>query len=215
MANIVRVLSEWSQVSSVPDVPDFALGISTLPRGAISELIGNASTGRTAIAHRMLATAALGGEVSAWIDCSDTFDPPSAQLAGADLGKLLWIRCEHKLEVALKAADLILHSGGFGLIVLDLCDAPVSGLRRIPLPYWYRIRRAIEQTSFVLVVIGRDSIAKSCAARQFVFESPRGEWRGLPPFQILNRLETRVMSRKPMGGSGTELELLGELAEVV
>jgi hypothetical protein len=216
MAKLVSGLAllEAAPPSSVT-MPDFVQGIASLPRGGITEILGDASSGRTALAHRMLATATLGGEVSAWIDCSDAFDPASAQTAGADLGKLLWVQCGRKLEVALKAADLVLHNGGFGLIVLDLCDASAAGLQRIPLPYWYRLRRAIEHTSSVLLVLGRDAVARSCAARQFELDRPRIEWRGFPPFQILGRLEMQAFSRKPMGSQAATLEVLGEPVEAV
>ena len=42
--------------------------------------------------------------------------------------RLLWVRANGRFEAALKAADLILHSGGFGVIVLDLCEAPAAEL---------------------------------------------------------------------------------------
>jgi hypothetical protein len=159
------------------------------------------------LAHIMLATASQGGVVSAWIDASDAFDPSSA---GADLGKLLWVQCGRTVETALKAADMVLHSGGFGLVVLDLCDAPAVALQRVPLSYWYRVRRAVETSSSILLVLGRESIAKSCATRQFGLHQTRFEWRGLPPFETLARMETRATSRKPMSAGGSMLEAAAE-----
>src|ERR1700678_3799803 len=97
---------------------DALRGLATLPRGSITEILGDRSTGRTALAQSMLATATLAGEVAAWIDGGDSFDPASAARAGADLGKLLWVQCAHSMETAAKAADMVLHSGAFGLIVL-------------------------------------------------------------------------------------------------
>ena len=51
-----------------------------------------------------------------------------------------------KLDQALKATDLLLQSGGFGLIVIDLGDIPADQARRIPLTSWFRFRRVIENT---------------------------------------------------------------------
>ena len=55
--------------------------------------------------------------------CADAFDPHAAQAAGVDLEQLLWVRCRN-LDQALRATDLLLHGGGFGLIALDLAMLP-------------------------------------------------------------------------------------------
>jgi hypothetical protein len=170
--------------------------LRSLPRGSITEILGDRSTGRTALAQSMLATATLGGEVAAWIDFDDSFDPASAARAGADLGKLLWVQCAHRLETAVKAADMVLHSGGFGLIVLDLCDVPSRSFDHIPLSYWYRLRRAVEHTPAILLVLARQSVARS-STHQFAMTQSMLEWRGLPPFQTMVRLESEAVSKKP------------------
>jgi recombination protein RecA len=199
MANMAaRPLSEFHSRNAGFRTADLSQGISALPRGAISEIIGSASSGRTAVAHGMLGTATRGGEICAWVDFCNSFDPVTARTSGADLGKLLWVKCEHRFEAALKSADMILHSGGFGLIVLDLCDAQANGLNRVPPSYWYRLRNAIEHTPSVLLVLGRETVAKSCAARQFSLDAARIEWRGRPPFQIITGMETSATLRKPM-----------------
>ena len=33
------------------------------------------------------------GQVGAWVDASDAFDPESAAANGIDLSRLLWVRC--------------------------------------------------------------------------------------------------------------------------
>jgi len=71
---------------------------------------------------------------------------------------------EHHLEQLLRATDLLLESGGFGLIALDLCDLPLQAARRIPLTTWFRFRRAVEHRSTVLLAIERQSIAGSCSS---------------------------------------------------
>src|SRR6201996_2740263 len=128
-------------------------GLWTLARGEITEILGEASSGRTAMAQWMLANATRGGEVAAVVDCDDGVDPASAHQAGVDLAKLLWVQCGHRLETALKATDLILHSGGFGLVLLDLGDMHASILQRIPGSYWYRFQRAVEHTPSALVIV--------------------------------------------------------------
>src|SRR4029077_2418982 len=49
---------------------------------------------------------------------------------------------EHRLEQVLRATDLLLESGGFGLIIPDLAALPPQAARRIPLTTWFRFRRA-------------------------------------------------------------------------
>ena len=73
-------------------------------------------------------------------------------------------RSEHRLEQVLRATDLLLESGGFGLIVLDLADLPPQDARRVPLTTWFRFRRAIEHTPTILLAIEHQPIAGSCSS---------------------------------------------------
>jgi len=70
---------------------------------------------------------------------------------------------EHRLEQVLHATDLLLESGGFGLIVLDLSDLPPQSARRIPLTTWFRFRRAVENKPTILLAIEQHPIAGSCS----------------------------------------------------
>ena len=64
-----------------------------LPVGAITEMVGMESSGRTAIALSFLRHLSCAGRVCAWIDVSDMFSPESAAAAGVELARLLWVRC--------------------------------------------------------------------------------------------------------------------------
>ena len=68
------------------------------------------------------------------------------------------------LQQFLKATDLILQSGGFGLVVLDLAAIPDKFVRRIPLTSWFRFQRAVEHTKTALLVISEIPCAQTCAA---------------------------------------------------
>ena len=68
------------------------------------------------------------------------------------------------LEQALKATDLLLQGGGFGLVVVDLGDVPAQAARRVPLTSWFRFRRAVENTRTVLMVVEQEPYAKTCAS---------------------------------------------------
>ena len=73
-------------------------------------------------------------------------------------------RWDHRLAQVLKTTDLLLQSGGFGLVVVDLADVPPRFARRIPLASWFRFRRAVENTPTVLLVVEQEPYAKTCAS---------------------------------------------------
>ena len=70
-----------------------------LPRGALSEIAGPASSGRTGVMLAALAQATRRQEVCALVDASDSFDPASAAAAGVDLERLLWVRCSERASL--------------------------------------------------------------------------------------------------------------------
>ena len=69
-----------------------------------------------------------------------------------------------RLEQALKTTDLLLHGGGWGVVVFDLGGISWVDARRINLSMWFRFRRAIENTPTILLLLGEESCARSCAS---------------------------------------------------
>ena len=171
--------------------------IQGFPRGAISEIIGPESSGRTTLVHALLAASTVRGEICAYVDTCDSFDPVSAAAAGAALSQLVWIRCGKNAGHALKAADYMLHAGGFGVVVLDLCQVPLRISSRIPISYWYRFRRAIENTPTILALAEREPVAKSCASLMLEMKRKKTVWAGAPGFQLLRGVELEAAPRKP------------------
>ena len=133
----------------------------------------------------ILAEATAQDEVCVLVDGSDSFDPQSAMAAGLDLKRLLWIRC-HKLDQVMKSTDLLLQGGGFGRVVMDVTDLPLSQLRGVSLASWFRFQRAIEKTPTALVVISPESMVKSAAALVLQFEMKTAEWTTLLAGRNLN-----------------------------
>jgi hypothetical protein len=168
-----------------------------LPRGCLTEICGPDSSGRTSVLLAALAAATRREEVCTLIDASDSFHPQSAAAAGIQLERLLWIRCgtnaqsslvrkrrkpasleewerqrmEDPVEQALRATDLLLQSSGFGMVAIDLAGVPVRMARRIPLTTWFRFRRTVENTPTILLVIGEQSCAQSCASLSLKLDS--------------------------------------------
>jgi len=241
---------------------DAALG-GGLPLGAITELTGAASSGRTTLALSTLAGVTRQGAACVYVDVSDSLDPLSAAALGVDLRRLLWVRAgeadaavagspfpatapapalmrekfgpgfggchprheavgmhraigdlfrpaqqdcvdftprcseavrrervrplvfapmaatreppvQHprkmrretawtRLDQALRATDLLLATGGFRALVLDLGDVPPEQARRVPLATWYRFRLQVEKSRTLFLLITRVGCANSCA----------------------------------------------------
>lgn len=166
-----------------PTVETVSTGVSELndawqgfPRGAITEIYGESSSGRTSLLVSAVTAAAAQEETFALVDCSDTFDLSSAAKAGIDFNRLLWVRCGHNLERAFKAVDLVLHAGGFGFVALNLCDVPAKSARRIISSWWFRFRRAIEKTPTALLVLTPIAAVRSCASMTLELENEETVW---------------------------------------
>lgn len=175
---------------------DTLTGMGGLPRSALTEICGPPSSGRTSVLLSLLAQATARQEACALIDASDAFHPESAQAAGVDLARLLWVRCGEgpsnprkknfdRLEQALKATDLLLQSGGFGLLIVDLGDIPPEVARRVPLTSWFRFRRAVEETPTALIVVEQEPFAKTCASFVLRFRHKQATWSSLVASKLL------------------------------
>src|SRR5690242_1402786 len=64
-----------------------------LPRGAMTEFHGPASSGKTSSVYRAMAQVTCADEMCAVIDVGDAFSPVDAQSAGVVLSRVLWVRC--------------------------------------------------------------------------------------------------------------------------
>jgi recombination protein RecA len=159
-----------------PKLLGFTLG--GIPRGAVTEIAGPASSGRSSILCALLAEATAEGEFCALIDTDGSFDPASAAAVGVRLSQVLWVRCKGNIEHALKAADLLTQAGGFGLLAIDLADVTAKSARRIPLAAWFRLRHAAESTKTALLAIGSNFSASTAAAVKVELSRERVLWKG-------------------------------------
>jgi len=148
-------------LTGISELDDLTGGV---PRGALSEIFGPASSGRTSLLYSMLRFATTHDEICALVDINNVFAPTAAAPAGIDLDRFLWVRCDCNLEHGFKATDLILHAGGFGLVVLDMGDVSGKDARRIISSWWYRFRRTVENKPTAIVVISAEACTRSCAS---------------------------------------------------
>ena len=151
-----------------------------LPLGQFSEIVGPRSSGRTSLLMAMLAATTRRGELAALVDTFDMFDVESMAAADVRLDRVLWVRGEtstsafppatagrrqpgadRAVERALKATNLILQAGGMSLVALDLADAPIHALRRIPMTTWLRLQKVLEGQQTTAVVTGTVPMSRS------------------------------------------------------
>lgn len=157
--------------SGIPGL-DAGLG-GGLPRGQVSEVVGRASSGRTSLLLQWMAAATARGELVAIIDVCDRFDPPSAEAAGVDLSRVLWVRGQapasrgsrdaqtRALQQAIKAAALVLQAGNFGLVALDVAEVSPLLLRAMPFTTWLRLERLIEGSQTMGLIVAPEPLARS------------------------------------------------------
>ncbi|HEX3105355.1 MAG TPA: hypothetical protein VHQ22_12995 [Terriglobales bacterium] len=121
---------------------------------------------------------------------------------------------ERRLEQVLKSTDLVLQSGGFGMVALDLAGISEKFVRRISLASWFRFQRAVEHTKTALLVVSEFACAQTCAAVVVKLENQLSALSFQPSVkpshtQLLKRIQieaevTRMrLERKPAGSVRT------------
>jgi RecA/RadA recombinase len=180
--------------------------IQGLPAGAITEIFGPHSSGRTTVMLSALATASR-ENLCALVDSNDTFDVVSACKARIKLDNLLWVRCSSIVDRALKATEILLRSNLFSLVVLDLGNVLLKDAKRIPQGDWLRFRRAIEDTNNAFLVIGQQSMAQSLAGLVIEMQKEKsvytsdsirgtsGKYSGL--VNLMTGFKLKVRQRRP------------------
>jgi recombination protein RecA len=157
-----------------------------LPRGHLSEIAGPLSSGRTTVLLTLVAAATRRGEIAAIVDPFDRLDVASAIAADTNLERLLWVRgdsgsgaalVDRAIDRALKAMNLVLQAGGFGVVALDFADVPLLALKRIPFTTWLRIQRIVEGSDTACVLVVPQPMARSAGGVTLALES-RAAWTG-------------------------------------
>ena len=175
-----------------------------VPRGGITEIVGQASSGRTTLGHTLVASATRAGEYVAWVDVPNALDPESAREAGANLERVLWLHPRDR-ATAFRAVDQVLSVGGFRLVVLDLDGSPSRSW--VPASAWLRMARVAVQRDAAIVVLGTSSLAGSFATLSLEVQSVRRVFAGhTGPCPIFAGATSAVHLRRrkfgpPVGGS--------------
>jgi recombination protein RecA len=179
-----------------------------LPRGQLSEFSGACSSGRMTLVLQLIAAATRRGEIAAFVDTHDRLDVASAAAAGVDLDRLLWVRgdgrpgtgdrgLETAVDRALKALNLVLQAGGFGIVAIDLTDVPPVKLRQIPFTTWPRVQRAIAGGDTACVLLTPEPLARSAGGLTLSLTG-RSTWTGVSDrSRLLQGADVRVRVISP------------------
>jgi len=190
-----------------------------VPRGQLSELAGPRSAGCTTLLLQAMAAATQRGELVALVDTFDRLDVASMEAAGADLGRVLWIRGqvgppEWAIDRALKALNLVLQAGGFGLVAIDLADVPAATLRRIPFTTWLRVQRAVEGCDTACLLVAPEPIARSAGGLTLTLTG-RTTWTGTSARPRVAGAELRMQVVSPRRRVGGEVYVAAGLPPYV
>jgi RecA DNA recombination protein len=178
--------------------------LGAFPAGQLSEIVGPRSSGGSSLLLALVARATASGHHVALVDGADAFDPASALAAGADLSRLLWVRCGGRLRAAFSAADLLARCPGFALVALDLGDLPLVRREPIAPALWPRLRIAAEQGDTILVLRVPYRLAGSAAALAVSMRRLESHWIGRPhPTRLAGLASEALVLRSrtlPAGG---------------
>lgn len=104
------------------------------------------------------------------------------------------------LEQAFKAADILLHSGGFAVIAVDLNSIEEARLRKVPLTTWFRFARVASRTQTDLIFLTSTPVPYSLGLRLCV-SSGSTPWSSSKTDYVDNC--DAAMSIDIMGGKGS------------
>ena len=117
-------------------------------QGRLTEISGHRACASLTLVFRLVLEAQQSSEPVVWISRPEsTFYPPDVADAGVDLGALpvVWARGTRR---AARAADTLVRSGGFGLIVLD-----VGADDRLPIAFQSRLAGLAKKHGAALLCI--------------------------------------------------------------
>jgi hypothetical protein len=149
-------------------------GESLLRPGGIVEIVGGLSSGRTSLLTTCIRDLTRAGAVAALVDVDHTFDPASAERAGVELRRLLWVRCQGRRDAALSALDALVRCPGFALVALDVGESPP----RLSMADAFRLRLSARRAGVTLLLVGRRRMAGSAAALSVATSREALAWTG-------------------------------------
>lgn len=168
--------------------------------GRLAELSAGADGAPLTAAFGLVVEAQLRGDRAAWVTLdSSSFFPPDADEGGVDLEALPVVRVPD-VRLAGRAADHLVRSGGFGLVVVDLSGA---GSVELPAPLLTRLLGVARQQDVAVLFLTRKSpeVASMHSLISLRAEARRRADGGR------YELCVRVLKDKRRGPGGTHVEI--------
>ncbi len=201
IAHGVRKLRELSELqkpekqeTGVAAFDDFTGG---LLRGGVCEISGSESSGKRGLALSILGGLTRRNFICAIVDTSDAFDPDSAQKAGVNLNKILWIRCGGDLQKALLITDHLLQSKLFGFVLLDLSLCDEKSLNVISNSFWFRFKVCLQNTKSSFVVLISQPRLRSAAHQSVRLQQKHLKWKGASNFRLVENCLSEMRLIRP------------------
>ena len=114
--------SDITHIDSIPSGSynlDSILGVGGIPRGRITEIYGNPSSGKSTLALHICKSAQDKNLIPVYVDLEYCFDPDYAKVIGVDLEKIIVIQPSYG-EAMFKAITEMLHEiEDLGVIIID------------------------------------------------------------------------------------------------
>lgn len=119
--SVIDVDPDVSEIKSIPTGSfglDSVFGCGGVPKGRIIELFGQESSGKTTLAHFLIAQIQKAGGKAALIDAEFCYDPRYSASIGVDTSNLI-VTQPLSLEVAMGTLRELVETNQFDIIVLD------------------------------------------------------------------------------------------------
>ena len=174
------------------------------PRWALEELVGRlveiSGNAVVSAAMAVIVDAQQNGHPCAWVSAGEPlFFPPDAAEGGVDLAALLVVRAGEP-ERAARAADKLLRSSGFGVVVVDL-----GASHRVSMASQARlVKLAQKHNATALMITDKRSNQPSLSSLVSLRCAAERTWVGGDRF----RCEVRSLKDKRRGPVWTDSELL-------
>jgi recombination protein RecA len=199
-----------------------------LPVGAISELTGPESSGRTSLALAFVAARTREDRPCAWVDVDDALDPQSAAANGVRLRQLLWVRCKSREQGSATPANKNHspgtpaatpanknHSPGTPAGIRDQKDRDQATGRARPWvrPAWTRLDQALRATDLLFQAGGFAAIVLDLGdtAPEQANRIPAATWFRYRQAAERTRCCLVVVGRRPYAQSAAAVVLECEL----
>jgi recombination protein RecA len=177
---------------------DDVLGTGGWPRGALVEIYGPPSAGKTALLLASIAHLQSAGAAAAWIDADHTFDPAWAAQLGIELERLP-VAQPASAEEALAVAQQLAASRALDLLVIDSVAALVPSLEleagigdhspglhgRVLGSGLRRLSAAASKSSVAVVLVNQSRSRRDIAGEEFETSAGSADLKLLTAVRIL------------------------------